>query len=92
MVAPHSTVHLLLPFIAHRCPQAADENGECPDQLTILTNITRNDTDGIMREALMCLPVPQYDVFTKAFWCVSGIFVMLFFLEQQALQVCRTRL
>ena len=77
---------------SHRCPETPGPDGECANEFTIFTNVTRNDTDGIMRETSMCLPVPQYDVFTKAFWCVSGIFVMLFFLEQQALQVCRTRL
>lgn len=64
----------LSPSVLHtclrRCPQATNQNGQCPSKMTILANFTRNDTNGVILEEKMCIPVPQYDTFNQIFWCV----------------------
>ncbi|KAF5843295.1 hypothetical protein DUNSADRAFT_97 [Dunaliella salina] len=51
-----------------RCPDLPLSDGTCESDFTLLTRVTRNDTDGNQLETSLCLPVPQYDFFTQTFW------------------------
>jgi len=57
--------------LTHRCPDAAQSDGTCADEFTMLASITRNNSDGEELQTFLCLPLPQYDLFVKSFWWVA---------------------
>lgn len=49
------------------CPDDTTADGICENEATVLASITRSEA-GVPLETKLCIPAPQYDIFTKAFW------------------------